>query len=209
MSIAILEEFAQLRTSGFRCEAAGSPVRSPFLVSVEHHLFSPTDPSNRILIQELLGAHSAQALAFYERHDGGVLYLQRDEAAGIAVLPVADWKEATEDMRRMCEFLSEDPAADPDHILSGIAFGAVPGSGNYFVMPIEGPTAGKIFYADHDGWYESAFSDDFNGFLAEVTRNPAQLLSEKLGCYTRYSDGMTDTQWIPTEFFEDISKARP
>ena len=72
-------------------------------------------------------------------------------------------------------------------------------------MPIEGPSAGKIFYADHDGWYESAFADDFDGFLAHVVREPVKLLAEEVGCYTRYCDGKTDTQWIPEEFFLDVS----
>ena len=73
-------------------------------------------------------------------------------------------------------------------------------------MPVEGPTAGKIFYADHDGWYESAFANDFQKFLAHVTRKPVNLLNEELGCYTRYSDGKTDAQWIPEVYFPDVSK---
>jgi hypothetical protein len=100
--------------------------------------------------------------------------------------------------------LADDPASDPDCILSGVAIATVPDSGNYFVMPMDGPAAGKIFYADHDGWYESAFADDFNGFLALVTK-PARLISEELGCYTRYSDGTTKTQWVPEEYFPDVT----
>ena len=100
------------------------------------------------------------------------------------------------------------PENDPDHIVTGIAFATVPQSGNYFVLPIEGPSAGKIFYANHDGWYESAFADDFDGFLAHVVQDPVKLLAEEVGCYTRYSDGKTDTQWIPEEYYPDISKVR-
>ena len=99
----------------------------------------------------------------------------------------------------------DEPENDPDHIVTGISIATVPHSGNYFVMPLEGPSAGKIFYADHDGWYESAFADDFGGFLARVTREPVKLLAEDVGCYTRYSDGKSDAQWIPEEFFPDIS----
>lgn len=91
-------------------------------------------------------------------------------------------------------------------ILTGIAIAEVPHSGNYFVMPVAGPAAGKIFYADHDGWYESAFANNFQKFLAHVTRKPVSLLNEEFGCYTRFSDGKTDKQWIPEEYFPDVSK---
>ena len=90
--------------------------------------------------------------------------------------------------------------------MTGIAVATVPASGNYFVMPVEGVAAGKIFYADHDGWYESAFADRFQDFLVRVTRDPVKLLAEDVGCYTRYSDGKTDKQWIPEEYFPDVSK---
>jgi hypothetical protein len=72
-------------------------------------------------------------------------------------------------------------------------------------MPVDGPSAGKIFYADHDGWYESAFADDFDRFLAHVSHEPARLLAEEVGCYTRYADGKTDAQWIPEEYFADVT----
>jgi hypothetical protein len=88
---------------------------------------------------------------------------------------------------------------DPDQILNGVPFAHVPHSGNYFVMPVSGPNAGKVFYADHDGGYESAFAQGFNDFVFRITTDPASLLSDELGCYTRYSDGKTSTQWIPKE----------
>ena len=80
------------------------------------------------------------------------------------------------------------------------ALATAPQSGNYFVMPVEGPNAGKVFYADHDGWYESHFAKDFEEFITRVTSNPAHLLSEELGCYARYSDGTTPIQWIPESY---------
>ena len=157
-------------------------------------------------VRQMLGSHADKVAAFYERHDGFVLYRDTlSEAAGIELLPVEQWAGATDDMRDWFDHLAEEPENDPDHILTGIAIATVPHSGNYFVMPVEGPSAAKIFYADHDGWYESAFADDFDGFLAHVTREPHKLLAEEVGCYTRYSDGKTDAQWIPEEYFPDVS----
>ena len=34
-----------------------------------------------------------------------------------------------------------------------------------------------------------------------------ELLVEEVGCYTRYSDGQTNAQWIPEEYFADVSQA--
>ena len=130
-------------------------------------------------------------------------------AAGIELLAVEKWEKGTAEMRDWFDHLTDEPENDPDHIVTGIAIATVPHSGNYFVMPVEGPSAGKIFYADHDGWYESAFANDFAGFLARVTRDPVKLLVDDVGCYTRYSDGKTSSQWIPEEYFADISKVQP
>ena len=208
MSLQILEKFAAAPAPGFRCYAAGEKSDARFVAKVRHILNRPASPKAIAQIRRMLGSYADQVTAFYEHHDGFVLY--RDvlsEAAGIELLPVRKWKRAADDMRRMFEHLADDPANDPDRILTGVAIAEVPHSGNYFVMPADGPAAGKIFYANHDGWYESAFADDFPKFLLHATRKPVTLLNDELGCYTRYSDGKTDLQWIPEEYFPDIKKA--
>jgi len=157
-------------------------------------------------MEQALGSHAPQVAEFYRRHDGFVLYGDLlSEAAGIVLFPVEQWVEMTDEMRRGFYFLQEEPETDPDHIFTGIAIATVPYSGNYFVMPIDGSTAGQIFYADHDGWYDAAFADDFDGFLVRITQEPVHLLAKELGCYTRYSDGQTDAQWIPEEYFPDVT----
>ena len=207
MSAEILEKFAAAPAPGFRCYAAGDKLGATFLAKVRHILNRPASAKAIAQIHRILGRYADQVATFYERHNGFVLYRDMlSEAAGIELLPVAKWKRATGDMLSTFDYLADDPANDPDHILTGIAIAESPHSGNYFVMPVEGPAAGKIFYADHDGWYESAFASDFHKFLVHVTRQPVNLLNEELGCYTRYSDCKTDKQWIPEEYFPDVSK---
>jgi hypothetical protein len=201
-----IEQFAQAPAPGFRCYAAPKRTGPRFLARVQHILHPPATAESIAQIRESLGEHAAQVAAFYEQHDGFVLYRDTlSEAAGIELLPVEQWQAATEDMRSSFEHLADEPESDPDHIVTGIAIATVPHSGNYFVMPVDGPSAGKIFYADHDGWYESAFADDFDRFLAHVSHEPARLLAEEVGCYTRYADGKTDAQWIPEEYFADVT----
>jgi hypothetical protein len=209
MTSQALEEFTKSPAPGFRCLAAGNRSGPRFLASIRHILNAPASPASIAQIRKLLGNHADQAATFYQCHDGFVLYRDtKSEAAGIELLPVAQWEKATEEMRDWFNHLADNPEDDPDHIVTGISIATVPHSGNYFVMPVEGPNAGKIFYADHDGWYESAFADDFSSFLARVTREPVKLLANDVGCYTRYSDGKTNTQWIPEEYFSDVSRAQ-
>ena len=209
MSHPALEQLTQAPAPGFRCCAAGDKSGNSFVASIRHIVNQPASSASITEIRNTLGSHADPVAAFYEHHDGCVLYRDtKSDAAGIEVFPVEQWADATDDMRDWLDHLADEPESDPDHILTGIAIATVPHSGNYFVMPVEGPSAGKIFYADHDGWYESAFADDFAGFLARVTRDPVKLLAEDVGCYTRYSDGKTDAQWIPEEYFADVSKVR-
>jgi len=206
MSAEIPEDFVRAPAPGFRCSAAGDETGPRFVAKVRHILRPPASNDAVAKIQEMLGSHASQLLPFFRKHDGFVLYRDTlSDAAGIELLPVAEWQLASDGMRDLLEYLADDPESDPDHIYTGVAIGEVPHSGNYFVVPIEGPSAGKVFYANHDGWYESPFAENFDEFLAHVTREPARLLAEEVGCYTRYSDGKTDTQWIPEEYFDDVS----
>jgi hypothetical protein len=202
-----VETLVLARAPGFRCCAAGNQSSDEFIAKVHHRLNPGADAESLDRIRKTLGQFASQFVAFYERHDGFMLYCdQLSDEAGIELFPVHAWEESTQGMREFFGYLAEDPQEDSDHILTGVAFATVPQSGNYFVIPLEGPAAGKIIYADHDDWHESPFADDFNGFLERVTREPVQLLVEDLGCYTRYSDGETHLQWIPEEYFPDVSQ---
>lgn len=207
MSLQKIKAFANAPNPGFRCTPAGSKSKKTFIVSIEHVFNKPASEKSLAALRAALGAFADQAAAAYQQHDGLILFKDSNsDEAGIELLPIKAWKEAAQDMREMLEYLEEDPESDPDHIFTGVAFATVISSGNYFVMPIEGPSAGKVIYADHDGWYESAFASDFNDFLARLVKSPVKLLNDELGCYARYSDGDTDIQWIPTDYIEDITE---
>lgn len=197
-ALAHLEEFA-VKPCAFRCTRAGKvhpPADDVFIARVVHRLNRRATATELWELRALLGEYAAEAELIYAAHNGFVLYKDcLSDAAGIEALPVRRWAEAAKDLN---ESLSSFVAGhDPDHILGGVPFAQVPHSGNYFVIPIEGSSAGKVFYADHDGWYESAFAVGFDDFVHRVTTNPAAPMSNELGCYTRYSDGATNAQWIP------------
>lgn len=196
-----LVAFAGQPNPSFICTNGGrsEKTKRTFVARLYHVLYAPASVHDLAALRSMLGKYAAQFEEIYIKHDGFVLYKDAlSDAAGIEALPVAQWNEAGDDMRQGLEYLDDE--SDPDHIRTGVTFATAPESGNYFVMPVEGPNAGKVFYANHDGWYDSHFSENFDEFIARVTSNPAQLLSEELGCYARYSDGKTPIQWIPESY---------
>ena len=60
---------------------------------------------------------------------------------------------------------------------------------------------------DHDGWIEEPIAENFDALLKQIIADPAGFLVER-GCYTRYSDEETDTQWIPEEYIADCDKSQ-
>lgn len=196
-----LVDFVGQANPSFDCSNGGQSDKTKltFAARLCHVLNAPASARDLALLRAMLGAHAAPFEAIYAAHDGFVLYKDSlSDAAGIEALPIARWSEAGDDMRQWFEHLDDE--TDPDHIRTGVAFATAPQSGNYFIVPVEGPNAGKVFYADHDGWYESHFAKDLGDFITRVTSNPVQLLTEELGGYARYSDGKTSIQWIPETY---------
>jgi hypothetical protein len=196
-----LVAFAGQTNPSFVCTNGGrsDKTKRTLVARLSHVLNAPASASDLASLQSMLGAHAVKVEDIYRAHNGFVLYKDSlSDAAGIEALPISQWQEAGDDMRQWFEHLDDE--SDPDHIRTGVALATAPQSGNYFVIPVEGPNAGKVFYADHDGWYESHFAKDFEEFITRVTSKPAHLLSEELGCYARYSDGKSSIQWIPESY---------
>jgi hypothetical protein len=195
-----LEVFAS-RPMAFWCTNGGRTEKTKrrLLTAVRHTLNPPASDRELALARQMLGVHADQVVDLLTRHNGFTLYQdERSGAAGVQMLPVAEWEGATTAAREWLNELGDDEH-DPDRLRFGVAFAHVPDSGNFFMIPTDGPNAGKVFYADHDGWYEEAFANDFHAFVVRVTTDAVNLLNEALGGYTRYVDGKTPIQWMPEE----------
>jgi hypothetical protein len=204
VSIEALEELARAPSPAFRCVGAGRRENRRFYARLRHILRPPAAADDIAWAQRMLMAAAGDVVAFCRRHDGFVLYQDNlSETAGIEMLPIRQWPEATAEMRTWLDMLCAGD--DPDRLGTGVAFATAPHSANYFVMPVEGPAAGKVFYAQHDDWYDAPFAEDFHAFLAHVARDPVTLLCDDLGCFARYSDGFTTTQWIPEVYHPDAA----
>lgn len=205
MSIRQFHELINAPAPGFWCNEGGQSPKERFLTRIEHILNPPASADDIANIERMIGDFATKVVEFYKVHNGFLLYKDMESGdGGVELFKVEDWESSTSDLKELYEHLEEDE--DPDCILSGIAIGEIPASANYFVMPVDGPNRGKIFYVDHDGWYDEPFADNFDDFLLRLTKDPANLISEELGCFADYTDTESGLSGYPEEYLDDVTK---
>lgn len=192
-SIEQVREFVR-RPLAFSCKPAGRRDSTErFVAHVVHFMNSPGSPNDLTIASSLFGAAAAPFEGFYGKHNGLTLYRDTlSSSAGVEIPLLGALPKINERFRgRLSENESED---DPD---SFVVFATAPRSANYFVVQMQGPNIGQILYTDHETNGMAVFADDLRGFLLRIIREPVKLLAKDLGCFARYSDGSTRTQWIP------------
>ncbi|WP_339748721.1 SMI1/KNR4 family protein [uncultured Rubinisphaera sp.] len=185
----------------FKCYACGDKQESLNLTAqLAHTRNSPATGDELKQLRDWLTSHAEDFVVLYSQHNGLIIYEDTaGDAAGIMLYPVANWPDKTEEMKSQFEAMGVEQDDQPAGVIDSLAFGEIPHSANYFTVKLSGPHAGKIFYADHDDFSDDPFADSFADFLARVVNDPTKFLYD-VGCYTRYSDGKTSTQWIPKEY---------
>lgn len=185
----------------FRCYACGDDSEELTLSArLAHTLEEPATADDLQQLRDWLGSHADQFIQLYSLHNGLTLYEDTvGDAEGVCLYPIEDWQDQTEDMKSQFEEMGLEPDEQPTGVNNALAFAEIPHSGNYFTVKISGPDTGKIYYADHDDFDDEPFAESLADFVARIVADPPQFLYD-VGCYTRYSDGKTSTQWIPKEF---------
>ncbi|MFT3705944.1 MAG: SMI1/KNR4 family protein [Agriterribacter sp.] len=181
-----------LENQKFKCYVNTDEEETITLTVDIHNILNDAASENEIsLLRKLIPHNNGELIDFYTTHNGIKLYCNND-TSGIEFY-------AAKDLNKLNEMWKEELAYFEDYQLydfqkGGVAFGEISHSGNYFVL-----FEGAVFYSDHDGEDEEAIGATFFDFLSKIADNPADLLF-KMGCYTRYSDGKTNKQYIPKEF---------
>jgi hypothetical protein len=216
MSLADFETHLNDAAPGFRCYDCGDCSETPtFLALVKHRVNPAADEAALSTIDKLLGAAGTTIKQFYVRHDGVLLYEDtlttrwsggEYAAAGVAFFPVSEWHDKSAEMRESLLDMGWSEDDVPDWLRHVIVFGEIPHSANYFVIQPSGEHAGKVFYADHDDYQEDPIASSFEEFIDSILADPADFLN-CLGCYTRYSDGKTEIQWIPKQYVTGIGSS--
>jgi hypothetical protein len=180
----------------FECAPAGPPQDIRVDVNISHRLRPAASGSAITDLRRAISPPNPEVEALYSVHDGMDLYVQ-GSTVGLALHPVSTWGAATKSFR-------EDAAASGrlvdelyDFEREGIVIGEPPHSGNVLML-----YEGRVHYSDHDGGDDTPLAETFGAFLQRIAADPPQFLLD-LGCYARYSDGRSDTQWIPVQYLHD------
>ncbi len=195
-----LDELIQKNMSvKFRCRPAGD--KSGEFTSETQSILNPPSPDELDSIKEKLSGISTEIIEFYEKHNGAVFHFDSGQInAGLLIHPIREWDEVTSEMMEWYDMMDEDviDELDMEWLDDCIAFAEVPSSANYFVLVVNGENKGKVIYTDHEVAEPEVYAHTFNEFLARYLSKPVDEMMS-LGCFTRYSDGKTDIQWIPSE----------
>lgn len=207
MSIAAFLSHLSDESPTFRCYACGDETETLALsVNLTHSLEPPAEAEHLHQLRNWLGPRAEEFVQLYSLHDGFTLYEDPiGDAEGIRFYSIEEWGGQTEDMQSQFVEMGFTEEEFPAGILDALAFAEIPQSGNYFTVKLSGPDAGKIFYADHDDFLDEPFADTLGEFLARIANDPPQFLYDA-GCYARYSDGKTSTQWIPQVYSHRVTK---
>lgn len=205
-----LEAFCRQPGQRFECEGAGEHENEQYTAQIEHVLYSSAGLNELQFIREQLQDLAEPFISFYQRYDGAQLFCDTmSEAVGLSIAPVREWEQLrTFLLDWFIDFSDEDFGyytemnISEEDIKQAVVFAEVPHSGNYFTVVTTGRHRGRIFYFCHDGMEYELYADNFDSFIRPILTDPANELLH-LGCYTRYSDGKTDIQWIPRRFLTD------
>lgn len=188
---------------GFRCYACGDDSKTPkFTAAVTHRTGQPATNCELDELVRLLRTDDEEIRAFYQHYNGVTLYCDTcSDDAGISFFPINQWASISKHVHSDFREMGLDKLYG--ELLDGVAIGEICHSANFFIYQTSPARRGAIYYLMHDPLYEEGLRfDSFSHLLEAIVADPAGFLYD-LGCYTRYSDGMTDTQWIPKGYVED------
>jgi hypothetical protein len=186
----------------FTCRAAGrGQPNSSHTAHIRHEVGPPLDSSSLADLAKQVG-DMPELLEFYRRYGTARLYCDTvpgrfGNASAYYIAPPETWAELRDAFSGWIDDLAEEEKEEllPEWIDSFVVVGEVPNSGNYFLVPLEGPERGKVFEFEHDGFEFIESGRNFADFLNRKSTVTDDLLGEIL-THTRYSDGKSDTQWL-------------
>ena len=196
MSKSIMRFLAHLqhKEAKFRCGPAGGRKAKAIEIPIRQDLNKPATAKHLATLRRLLNSHAAKFEPLYAKHNGGALYVQPPDNAGLLLYPINEWESATRRFKKELDEWGRDSDELYDFEREGVIFGEPPASGNHLFL-----FEGAVYYSNHDGGDDEPLAPSFDAFLDRVVDDPAKFLYD-LGCYARYSDGRTKEQWIPEKY---------
>jgi len=213
MSLTTFESLLAHPAPGFACyDNEDSRKAEGLLAPVCHRANAGAKKQDLEKIPDVVGSEAARQ--FYASHDGALLYTgpglmltMGGPEEGLEVFPIKEWesrtKEVVDEMRQWGLHGYKRMPYGPEDF---IAFAHSRGAFNYVHWVIRGPRAGSVYWW---AWTmppdkkTPPMASDFASFIELICTQPIHFFNELLFCYTRFSDGKTAKQWIPSRYLLD------
>ncbi len=200
------EALLRRKNQRFVCTDTGWPEPGPdrHVALLRHEVDPALDDQSLAELRKQLG-DLPELIEFYRRYGSARLYCDTiGHASAFFIASPESWPELREGFEGWLEGLDEEEKEEllPNWIADYVVVGEVPNSGNYFLLPLEGPDRGKVFEFEHDGFEFIESAANFAAFVESISTVDAALLNEILG-HTRYSDGKSSVQWLCKEYQYD------
>lgn len=190
MTFTQLEQAVGQHAGAFRCRQRSNPsiIKT---VPFRHLVTSPVAP---------VDLPSVGRLDEFYGHFGSIVFYHDDvsgEAARHLVHP-ADFAQTHADFWDWMEALDEGEMDDfvPSWVTTCLAIGAIPRSGNYILMAMDGPDAGKVFEFDHDGYEFIERASDIVAYVQQLLQPSAALLVDIASSMTFIEPDSSAQWWI-------------
>lgn len=134
---------------------------------------------------------AASLYAVYQQVNGALLFCHGEAAydkAALVLLPDSHWADARAHVLSWVQGIFDGGEPDeppmPDWVHTVIPFAHIPGDASYWVLPVEGPLAGKVLLSNEDIHTEEWRYDSFDDFIATLRVDCAAILNS--GGYVSY-----------------------
>lgn len=186
-----LQDHLALDNPRFHCRDTSG--EHSLVVSLTSAVGAPASAQQLGALRRLAGSEYGFLEPLYRRFNGVWLHGHGD-TWGLVVAPIAELRKLAAACREA--FYVGDADLYPFQ-REGVPFATIFESGNYFICH-----HGKVYYSDHDGGDDSVWGASLEAFFARALADPPKFLLD-VGCYTRYSDGKSERQFIPERFVHD------
>jgi hypothetical protein len=209
MALQLVERLLDDPDPAFACYANADREKEERYLAPLAHLANPPAPAS--LVKRIPSVPGAQQLRdVLAQYNGLLLYTDREtQSEGVEIFPLNEWEERT---AQMVESWAEEPEHYPDDDMpygheNFIAIAHSRGASSYIHWVTRGPRAGSVYWWP---WTMRPEKDtppmavSFTAFIELLYQRPAHFFNELLLCYTRFSDGRTPTEWLPSRYLPDL-----
>ena len=203
MSIGDLQKFLSSKSHKFRCKSPDDEVQADFSCSVFHRVTPRLSESDIDVVKGVVNL-SAEHIEWLRQYGSLELFCDtKSDASAYYIAHPSQWPELQVELFSWFESLTDSDAEEfiPDWVGEAIVVGEKTTSGNYYLLRTDEKDQSKVYEFERDGFEFIEVADSFTALIQKLITVNDELLTD-IGSHTRFSDGLTDTQWIPVEFLK-------